>query len=150
MDRGRRIGAALAAASLLLAADAGAQWVSVARKALGRVERMSQSATETAAGYDVATVVIEGKADKVYATALKTIESAPKFRITRKDPDQRTVDFSDGKHAAGLKVSQVDATLVHLFVVAGVPTAQDSTASLVVAAVLRVCEEMGANCTLAK
>ena len=79
---------------------------------------MTQPRTGNVPGYDLATVVIEGKADKVYCTALKTIETTPKFHITRQDPKERIIDFSDGTHAAGFKVSQVNDNIVHLLVAA--------------------------------
>jgi hypothetical protein len=133
---------------LLGTSDVSSQWVFVARKALGKIERMTQPRTGDAPGYDVATVVIEGIADKVYDTALKTIEAAPKFHITRKDPRERIIDFSDGAHSVGLKVSQVNDNVVHLLVAGVVMPDQDSTTSLVLSAVMRVCKEVGANCSI--
>jgi hypothetical protein len=135
---------------LLGVSEVSAQWVFVARKALVRIERMTQPRTGDVLGYDVATVVIERKADKVYVTALKAIEAAPKFRITRQDPGERIIDFSDGTHAAGLKVSQVNDKVVHLLVASVVMPDQDSTTSLVLAGIMRVCKEVGASCSLAK
>ena len=128
---------------------ADAQWVFVARKALGKIERMTQPKTGHAPGYDVATVVIEGKADRVYGKAVKTIETAPQLRITRQDPVERIIDFTDGTHAAGMKVSQVNDAVVHLLVVSATPD-QDNTASWVVSGVMRVCRELGANCSVPK
>jgi hypothetical protein len=135
---------------LLGASEVSAQWVFLARKALGRIERMTQPQTGGVPGYDVATVVIEGKADKVYSTALKAIEASPKLRITRQDPQERIVDFTDGTHAAGLKVSQVNDKVVHLLVAGVVMPDHDSTTSLVLSGVMHVCKEVGATCSLAK
>ena len=47
---------------LLAVSEVSAQWVFVARKALGRIERMTQPPTSGVPSYDVATVVIEGMA----------------------------------------------------------------------------------------
>ena len=106
MSNCRRSRAILIAIIVLLgASEVIAQWVFVARKALGRIERMTQPPTSGIPSYDVATVVIEGNAEKVYGTALKAIEATPNLRITRQDPGQRIIDFSDGNRAAGLKVS---------------------------------------------
>lgn len=58
----------LAVIVLLGASEVNAQWVFVARKALGRIERMTQPPTSGVPSYDVATVVIEGRAEKVYGT----------------------------------------------------------------------------------
>jgi hypothetical protein len=151
MNNCKRVLTLLAAVIVLLGtSDVCAQWVFVARKALGRIERMTQPRTGDTPGYDVATVVIEGKADKVYSTALKTIEAVPKFHITQQDPIERIIDFSDGTNAAGLRVSQVNDDIVHLLVAGVVMPGQDSTTSLVLSGVMRVCKEVGANCSLAK
>jgi len=77
---------------------------------------MTQPPTSGIPSHDVATVVIEGNAEKVYGTALKAIEATPNLRITRQAPGQRVIDFSDGNRAAGLKVSQVNEKVVHLLI----------------------------------
>lgn len=127
-----------------------AQWVFVARKALGIIEQMTQPQTNGSPGYDMATVVIEGKADKVYDIAIKAIQKAQNLRITRKDPTQRIIDFTDSKMSAGLKISQVNDTVVHLLVASAVMPDQPSGTSLVLPGVIRVCKEMGANYSVKK
>ena len=130
--------------------EANAQLVFVARKALGKIEQMTQSGTKDKPGYDVATVVIEGNADKVYETAIKSIEKARNLRITRRDPTQRTIEFTNGTISAGLKISQVNDTVVHLLIASVIMPDQPSGTSLVLAGVIRVCEEMGAHYSIEK
>jgi hypothetical protein len=132
---------------LLVTSGASAPWVFVGRKAIGKIERMTQPRTGDAPGYDLATVVIKGKTDKVYSTAVKAIESASKYHITRQDSAERIIDFTDGTHSAGIKISQVNDDIVHLLIVS-VVSGQDSTTSLVLSGVMRVCKEMGANCSI--
>ena len=72
MNYGSAIGIIIAIAILSGAFEANAQWVFVARRALGRIEQMTQTETKDKPGYDVATVVIEGNADKAYETAIKS------------------------------------------------------------------------------
>jgi hypothetical protein len=151
MKHCKTVSTALIAIIVLLGtSEVSAQAVFVARRALGRIERMTQPQTNGVPGYDVATVVIEGKADKVYSTALNAIAARRKLTVTRQDPKARTIDFSDGTHAIGLKISQVNDTIVHLLVVTAVTTEHDSTSSVVVSGVMRVCEEMGAHCSPVK
>lgn len=135
---------------MLGAFEANAQWVFVARKALGRIEQMTQSETKDKPGYDVATVVIEGNADKVYDVAIKSIEKAPNLRITRRNPTLRTIEFTDGTISSGLKISPVNDTVVHLLIASVVMPGQPSGTSLVLAGVIRVCKEMGANYSVEK
>lgn len=135
---------------LLVTTVANAQWVFVARKALGKIEQMRQPTTKGSPRYDVATVVIEGKVDKTYATAIKAIQSKDKLRITRQDPTQHTIDFSDGTRSAGIMISQVNDTVVHLLIASVILPDQPSETSLVLSGVIHVCEAMGANCTVEK
>lgn len=138
-------------AILVLPVTSGARtpWALIGRKALGKIERMTQPRTGDAPGYDLATVVIEGKTDKVYSTAVKAIESSPKYHITRQDFAEQIIDFTDGTHSAGIKISQVNDNIVHLMIVS-VVSGQDSTTSLVLSGVMQVCKEMGANCSVEK
>ena len=56
---------------------AAAQWVFLARHAIGRVEQMQQSSPATTgvgASYDVATVIVEVEPDKVFAAVLRNQE----------------------------------------------------------------------------
>lgn len=135
---------------LLSVLEADAQWVFVARRALGRIEQMTQPDIKDKPGYDVATVVIEGQADKVYEIAVKSIQKAQHLRITRQDPTLRTIDFTDGTRSAGLKISQVNDTVVHLLIASVALPDQPSETSLVLSGVIRVCKEMGANYSVAK
>lgn len=146
----RTIGMLVIAIVLLGTSVANAQWVFVARKALGRIERMTQQENKDKPGYDVATVIIEGNADKVYETALKTIKAKDNLNITRQDPTQRIIEFSDGTRTAGLKISQVNDTVVHLMIASVVLPGQPSETSLVLNGVIRVCEAMGTSYTVVK
>lgn len=150
MNYRRAMGIIIAGIMLFGATGANAQWVFVARKALGVIEQMTQPQTTDNPGYDVATVVIEGNADKVYETAIKAIQKAQNLRITRQDPTRRIIDFTDGKISAGLKISQVNDTVVHLLIASVALPDQPSGTSLVLPGVIRVCKEMGANYSVAK
>ncbi|GEP55131.1 hypothetical protein [Reyranella soli] len=78
------------AATLLPAAPADAQWVFVARKALGRIEQMREGQQSGGRpGYDFATVLLDVLADKVYATALELARKNTAVRVVMQDPAQR-------------------------------------------------------------
>ena len=150
MNYRNAIGTLVAVIMLGGALEANAQWVFVARKALGRIEQMTQTETKDKPGYDVATVVIEGNADKAYGTAIKSIEKERNLRITRRDPALRTIEFTNGTISAGLKISQVNDTVVHLLIASVVMPDQPSGTSLVLAGVIRVCKEMGVQYSIEK
>ena len=59
----------------LTALAAQAQWVAVARAVSGRIQQMQQKSADGKGGYDVATVVIEAPAQKVYETAIQRLQT---------------------------------------------------------------------------
>src|SRR5215831_1563943 len=66
-------------AALLVSSLAEAQWVLLARRAVGRVEQMSQQSQQPdGASYDSAAVMIEAPAGKVYAAVLRGLANNQK------------------------------------------------------------------------
>jgi len=137
-------------AIFLLPLTASAQWVFVARKALGKIQTMSQKEKTGAPGYSVATVILTGQADKVYAIALKSAESSPKARLTHQDPATHTLEFAVGDQIAGLRVSQVDSQKVQILIASAASPGRPDATPAAVEATLRICKEMGAACELVK
>ena len=148
MRRATRSAVALGILFLLGAATASAQWITIGRKAIGKIKEMTQSEKTGGAGYSVATVLVAGEADKVYATAVRSVQANPKLRLTRSAPEKRSLELADGERVVGIEVTQVGEGLVHLVAASTTkPGAADET-SLVVAATLRICKEMGAECSV--
>lgn len=149
MKRGRQVCAlVLAGVAMADAMAAGAPWVMVGRRAIGRIDHMTQSETNGGPGYDVATVVLKADPDKVYATALKAVQASTQVRLTVQDAQQRRLEFTDGTQTAGLRVSAVDGQLAQLLVTSVRLPNQTSATSLVLNGVMRVCRDMGVECTL--
>ena len=151
MKPSNRLAVALALLSaLLLPSAARAQWVFVARKALGKIQTMTQKEKTGAPGYSAATVILEGNAEKVFATALKTAGSSPKAKLTQQDPAARTLEFTADGQVCGLRVSQVDSKKVQILIVSAAAPGKPDATPAVVEATLRVCKEMGAVCEVVK
>ena len=103
---------------LFLSGTAEAQWVFLARKALGKVRQFSSEVKDSQQpGYDIATVLLDARADKVYSTALNMLQANKKWTITRRDDKSRSLEFSDGQRTAGLQISSLDDHLSHLVIV---------------------------------
>ncbi len=146
-----RLPLALALVSVILVPlSARAQWVFVARKAIGKIQTMSQKENTGAPGYSVATVILEGNADKAFATALKTVQASPNARLTQQDPATHTLEFAAAGTVAGLRVSQVDAKKVQILIASAVSSGRLDATQAVVDATLRVCKEMGVACQVVK
>src|SRR4030095_6328330 len=94
-------------AALCISTVAEAQWVMIARRAVGRVEQMSQQSQQPdGASYDSAAVKIDAPADKVYAAVLRGIANNQQgVKITSEDPQQRLLPFPPGPQDDGHKMT---------------------------------------------
>ena len=136
---------------LVLSGVADAQMVFLGRKALGKVRQLTgEMKGSQQPGYDVATVLLEARADKVYSTAVNVLQANKDWTITQKDEKSRSLEFSDGKRTAGMQVSYLDEHLSQLLIVSANTSGKADTASFVLNGVLRVCREMGVHCQLAE
>ena len=135
---------------LVLSGIADAQMVFLARKALGKVRQLTgEMKGSQQPGYDVATVLLEARAEKVYSTAINVMEANKNWTITQRNDQSRSLEFSDGKRTAGVQVSSLDEHLTQLLIVSAVTSPKTDTTSFVLNGVLRVCKEMGVHCQLA-
>ncbi len=145
-----RLVALLLTMFLFLSGVADAQMVFLGRKALGKVRQLTgEMKGSQQPGYDVATVLLEARADKVYSTADNMLQANKDWTITQKDEKSRSLEFSDGKRTAGVQVSSLDEHLTQLLIVSAVTSPKTDTTSFVLNGVLRVCKEMGVHCQLA-
>ena len=137
-------------AFLFLSGVADAQTVFLARKALGKVRQLtSEMKGSQQPGYDIATVLLEARANKVYSTAVNMLQARKDLRITQKEDKSRSLEFTDGTRVAGIQVSSLDEHLSQLLIVSVVTSPKTDTTSFVLNGVLRVCKEMGVHCQLA-
>jgi hypothetical protein len=139
----------LGLAALLAASAAEAQWVLLARRAVGRVEQMSQQQSN-GASYDTAAVMLEAPADKVFAAVQRGLQNRSDLRITSEDSRQGLVQFTNGQQIAGIKVSALGDNLSHLLVTSAHSGQQPNAATLVSDSVLRVCRDMKVECSKAQ
>jgi hypothetical protein len=128
-----------------------AQWVLLGRKALGAINSLtSQGREREGQGYDVATVLLEADADKVYGTAVDLLKGNPNVTINYREDAGREIEFTDGKLLVGMKVSKLDDHLSQLLISSVVTSGKPGGTSFVVEKVIQVCEKMGVHCTVAK
>ena len=129
-----------------------AQWVLLARRAIGRVEQISQQSPQAGgASYDSAAVMIEAPADKVYAVVIRGLTHNTKgATITSQNADARLVEFTNGEQIAGIKVSALGDNLTQLLISSAHSGNQPDAAALVLNSVLRVCAEMKVECSQAQ
>ena len=140
--------ACIAAALTIGAIGAQAQWVAVAHAVAGRVQQMSDRSKD-GSGFDVATVVLEANADKVYQTAIKNLSARTDLKITGQDARRRLVQFTNGAQVASLQATPLGEKLTQLVIASSLTATQPDATSLVVQGVLKVCKEMNVECSLA-
>lgn len=134
---------------LLFAISSQAQWVAVARAVSGRIQHMQQQSADGKGGYDVATVVIEANAQKVYETALQRIQAhSSEVKLIRNDPRTRTVSFTNGVQTASLQANTLGDKLTQLVVASTLDPAGNGATPLVVKSIQNVCTELKVECTL--
>ncbi len=146
LRRGLCIGGLL----LGLSGVAAAQWVFLARQAIGRVEQMQQSQAATAnapgAAYDVATVIVEVPPAKVFDTVKSMLAKNTEVKVTKTDDARRSVEFTDGRQIGGIQVNTMGDNLAQLLVSTAHPGISASATSTIVERILDVCKELGVSC----
>src|SRR5215471_13067542 len=135
--------------ALFVSSVAEAQWVMIARRAVGRVEQMSQQSQQPdGASYDSAAVMIDAPADKVYAAVLRGLAGNTQgLKITSENAQSRLVEFTNGQQIAGIKVSALGDDLTHMLISSAHRGNESNAAALVLNSVLRVCTEMKVECS---
>ncbi len=133
----------------LLSPILNAQWVAVARAASKRIQHMRQTDTN-GSGFEVATVLLEAKAQNVYATAIAEIKAHPDITITKTDDANLKIEFTRGTQAASLMVTDLGPKASQLVVAALVTPNQAGGAGEVVNGVMKVCDRMKVKCEVQK
>ncbi|MBV8630885.1 MAG: hypothetical protein JOZ83_08185 [Silvibacterium sp.] len=148
MHRIRQAVLVVAAVVLILSAKtANAQWVMVARAVSGQIQQMSHKGQNGSGGYDVATVMLEANADKVYSTALASLKAHEGIKVTKSDAKKRLIEFTNGTQYASLQAMPFADKLSQLIIASTLNDAQPDATSLVLQGVLKVCKEMNVKCT---
>ncbi|MCX5818163.1 MAG: hypothetical protein NTX75_18280 [Proteobacteria bacterium] len=134
--------------SLFFTSAVYAQWIFLGRKAIGKISHLASEVQNN--NNDVATVLLEAKADNVYNTAVTLLKGNENARITRRDDAARTIDFTYGQHTASMKIASLQDNVSQLIISSAVASGKPGDTSFVVDSVFRVCREMGVECGLAK
>lgn len=139
----------LALAVCLTALVAQAQWVAVARAVSGRIQQMQQKSANGQGGYDVATVVIEAPAQKVYETAIQRLQAhSNQVKVIEQNATKHVVAFTNGTQTASLQATPLGEKLTQLVVASTLDATEPSATSLVVKSIQNICTELKVECTL--
>lgn len=134
--------AAMASLLVLTSSAADAQWVFVARKGMGVIHQRQ------AENMDIATVQLSAPADNVYRAAIKSVSSNPKLKIKNQDDGALSLEFSDGRLFATIKVNRIEDKLSELMISSNSRPQRSDATPIVVDNVLRICKNMNVECKL--
>ncbi len=101
-------------------------------------------------GYDVATVLLEANADRIYQTASDLLKGNPQLTITYSKDASREIEFSDGTLLVGMKVSRLEEKVSQLLISSIITPGERSGTSVVLEKVNQICEKLGVRCSVAK
>jgi hypothetical protein len=127
--------------------EAATPWGLIAGRVIGRVHQLSQPPKGEEPGFDVATVILNADATKVFATAVSILRKNQSLSILAEDPKVRTVQFSNGTRSAGITVTQLGTRLSQILVASASKPGQDSATLRIVEGILHVCQEMHVTCS---
>jgi hypothetical protein len=134
-------------ALLIPCGEANTPWGLVASRVIGRVKQLSQKPKEDQPGFDVATVILNADAPRVYMTAVSMLRRNQTLHIVTEDPRARTVEFSNGTRSASITVSDLGARLSQILVASATKPGEDSATLRIVDGILNVCQAMKVTCS---
>jgi len=147
MKRSTQAGVLVAGSVFLaLSAVAEAQALFLARRAIGRIEQMSQSSPSLGASYDTATVIVEVAPEAVFATVKRLLSESSEVRVTRSDDFAHSIEFTDGAQIGGIQVNALGDKLSQLLVSTAHPGVSTSTTSTIVSRILNMCRVLNVVC----
>ncbi len=142
-----RASVVLAGSALLAVSSvADAQALFLARRAIGRIEQLSQSSPSLGTAYDTAAVIVEVAPDKVFATVKRLLSESSEVRVTRSDDLAQTIEFTDGAQIGGIQVHALGDELSQLLVSTARASGSTSATSTIVARILNLCRALNVVC----
>jgi hypothetical protein len=124
-----------------------AQWVMAAHAAKNHIQQMKQKSGN--GGYDVAIVLLEAAPTAVYDKTIKSLQTHPEIKITKNDKKNGRIEISKDQLVAGFQITALGDKLTQLVIASNVSEkAEPSPTSMVVEAVLRVCNEVNVKCSV--
>jgi hypothetical protein len=122
-------------------------WALLASRVIGHVKQLTQKPKQDQPGFDVATVILNADATRVYTTAASLLSRNQTLHIVMEDPRGRTVEFSNGLRSASITVSDLGTRISQILVAAATRPGESSATLRVVQGILNVCHAMKVTCS---
>jgi hypothetical protein len=122
-------------------------WGLLASRVIGHVKQLSQKPKQDQPGFDVATVILNANATRVYTTAVSLLRRNQTVHIVAEDPRGRTVEFSDGTRSASITVSDLGTRLSQILVASATKPGENPATPRIAQGILNVCHAMKVTCS---
>ena len=134
-------------ALLIPCGEAYTPWGLIAGRVIGHVKQLTQKPKQDQPGFDVATVILNADASRVYTTAVSLLRRKQTVHIVAEDPRGRTVQFSNGMRSASITVSDLGTRLSQILVASATRPGETSATLRIVEGILNVCHAMKITCS---
>jgi hypothetical protein len=122
-----------------LSQESSAQFVGIARK----IKSMNSG------GNDVATVILDAGAARVYKAVIDTLSSSPRTKITKRDNPGKHVEFIIGSSDVSMQIDSLDQGLCQIMVLAREDQGSNKKSTdAAVNAILSVSRKAGIKCSV--
>ena len=133
----------------LFSPPASAQWIFAARHIEGRINQLTQDDQNGKPAAQMATVVLNAPASKVYATAINMGNQNQAVTIVSQDATNLSLKVSENSKSVTLKVIPLSDQSSEIMISAPAPTdGQASSTSAAAASILKICTQMNKQCSL--
>ncbi|CAN1491282.1 hypothetical protein MCEZE4_00213 [Burkholderiaceae bacterium] len=150
-DLGLRIATVgLLLGSLLLVSEpVSAQWIFAAKHIEGRINQLTQDDQNGKPTAQMATVVLNVPASKVYATAINLAKQNQAITIVSQDATNLKLKVSENNKSVALKVVPLNDQSSEIMISASASADGDASSTSAAAnAILKICTQMNKKCSL--
>ncbi|MCE7528218.1 hypothetical protein [Polynucleobacter sp. IMCC 30228] len=140
----------LVVSSLFLVSEpVSAQWIFAAKHIEGRINQLTQDDQNGKPTAQMATVVLNAPASKVYATAINLAKQNQAITIVSQDASTLKLKVSENNKSITLKVVPLSDQSAEIMISASAPADGDaSSTSTAAASILKICAQMNKKCSL--
>jgi hypothetical protein len=140
---------ALFGIAVLASEMAFAQWVFVARHAIGRIEQVTQNQpAPNQPPTEVVTVILDVPAQRVFDVAINTIQKNQNVNIVSQDSQKLSLSLRQDDQVATLTIKPLGDDASQLVIVGTSVPGQTPQTTRIADGVMRLCNELGKSCKL--
>jgi len=123
-------------------------WIFVARRVEGRITQVTQDDSNGNPAFQLATVIVDAPANKVYATAVNVANQNSALTIVSQDSQNFKFKVSEGGKSASVTILPLSEKSSEILITAPAGRAdQAGSKSMVVGSIMKICNQLKKQCT---